>query len=53
MWGMLYPGESRQTFWGMSSNILGNVFVTQGNEDAGSVRRFHLVVFVFGVNQEN
>ena len=24
-----------------------------GNEDMGSVQDFHLIVFVFGVNQEN
>ena len=48
-----HSGECPQTFWEMSPNIPGNIFVTQGNEDAGSVRRFHLVVFVFGVNQEN
>ena len=27
--------------------------VTQGNEDAGLSLRFHLFVFVFGINQGN
>ena len=46
-------GECRQTFQGMSSNIPGNVRVTQGNEGRRVSRGFHLVVFVFGVNQDN
>ena len=45
--------ECRQTFQGMSSNIPGNVCVTRGNEGRRVSRGFHLVVFVFGVNQEN
>ena len=30
MGGMLYSGECRQTFWGMSPNILGNVVEHSG-----------------------
>ena len=45
--------ECPQTFQGMSSNIPGNVRVTQGNEGRRVSRGFHLVVFVFGVNQDN
>ena len=46
-------GNVVKLFLGMSSNIPGNVCVTQGNERPRVSPRFHLVVFVFAVNQEN
>ena len=29
-WGILYSGQCRQTFWGISPNILGNVVKYSG-----------------------
>ena len=45
MEGMLYSGECPETVWGMSSNIPGNVCVTQGNDDVVSVQDF-IVLFL-------